>query len=72
MAIPQGANRFWSLNFVSDALVDSRLYCMPCMIGDFSGECLATVMDISILGIRGLRELDWRAELREVPLYGGQ
>ncbi len=67
MAIPQGRNQRWSLDFVSDALIDSRRFRILCVIDDFSRECLATVVDNSISGVRVGRELDRIAELRGYP-----
>ena len=43
MTIPQGSNQRWSLDFVSDSLVDCRRFRILCVIDDFSRECLATV-----------------------------
>ena len=48
MTIPQGSNQRWSLDFVSDSLVDGRRFRILCVIDDFSRECLATVVDNSI------------------------
>ena len=67
MAIPQGPNQRWSLDFVSDALADGRRFRILCVIDDFSRECLATVVDTSISGIRVARELDRIAEMRGFP-----
>jgi len=67
MAIPQDANQRWSLDFVSDALVDGRRFRILCVIDDFSRECLATVVDNSIPGDRVARELDAVAERRGYP-----
>ena len=67
MAIPQDANQRWSLDFVSDALVDGRRFRILCVIDDFSRECLATVVDNSISGHRVARELDHIAERRGYP-----
>jgi len=47
MTVPQGANQRWSLDFVSDSLVDCRRFRILCVIDDFSRECLATVVDNS-------------------------
>lgn len=58
MTIPQGANQRWSLDFVSDALLDGRRFRILCVIDDFSRECLATIVDNSLSGIRVARELD--------------
>ena len=67
MAIPQDANQRWSLDFVSDALVDGRRFRILCVIDDFSRECLATVVDSSLSGERVARELDAIAERRGYP-----
>ena len=68
MALPQGRNQRWSLDFVSDALVDGRRFRILTVIDDFSRECLATVVSNSISGIRVVRELDRIAEIRGRPL----
>jgi putative transposase len=67
MAIPQGANQRWSLDFVSDTLTDGRRFRILCVIDDFSRECLATIVDNSISGERVARELDVIAERRGYP-----
>jgi transposase InsO family protein len=40
LAIPQGPNQRWSLDFVSDALSCGRRFRVLCVIDDFSRECL--------------------------------
>lgn len=67
MAIPQDPNQRWSLDFVSDTLVDGRRFRILCVIDDFSRECLAAVADNSISGGRVARELDTIAERRGYP-----
>jgi len=67
MAIPQGPNQRWSLDFVSDSLTDGRRFRVLCVIDDFSRECLATVVDNSISGTRVSRELDRIVEHRGIP-----
>ena len=67
MAIPQGPNQRWSLDFMSDALEDGRRFRVLNVIDDFSRECLAAVVDSSIGGARVARELDLIAELRGYP-----
>ena len=47
--------------------MDGRRFRIHCVIDDFSRECLATVVDNSISGIRVARELDRIAELRGYP-----
>ena len=58
MAIPQGPNQRWSLDFMSDALEDGRRFRVLNVIDDFSRECLAAVVDTSICDARVARELD--------------
>ena len=64
MTIPQGRNKRWSLDFVSDALIDGRRFRIRCVIDDFIRECLATVVDNSVSGVRVARELDRIASVR--------
>lgn len=58
MAIPQGPNQRWSLDFVSDQLSDSRRFRILAVVDDFTRECLALVADTSLSGLRVTRELD--------------
>ena len=67
MAIPQGPNQRWSLDFVTDSLVWGRRFRVLCIIDDFSRECLGAIVDTSISGHRVARELDRIAELRGYP-----
>lgn len=67
MAIPQGANQRWSLDFVSDTLIDGRRFRILCVIDDFTRECLATVVDNSLSGERVRRELDRIAQDKGYP-----
>jgi putative transposase len=67
MAIPQGTNQRWSLDFVSDALASGRRFRILTVVDDFSRECLALVVDNSLSGIRVARELDRVVEMRQTP-----
>lgn len=67
MVLPQGSNQRWSLDFVSDALADSRRFRILAIVDDFTRECLALVADNSLSGIRVARELDRVAEFRGRP-----
>jgi putative transposase len=58
LALPQGPNQRWSLDFVSDTLTDSRRFRMLAVVDDFTRECLALVADTSLSGVRVGRELD--------------
>ena len=57
MHLPEGPNQRWSLDFVSDALSDGRRFRTLCVVDDFTREALATVVDVSLSGIRVAREL---------------
>ncbi len=67
MALPQGPNQRWSLDFVSDALANSRRFRILVVVDDFTRECLTLVVDNSLSGIRVARELDRIAEFRGRP-----
>lgn len=67
MAIPQEPNQRWSLDFVSDTLSEGRRFRILNVIDDFSRECLASVVDTSLSGVRVARELDRIAEMRGYP-----
>lgn len=67
IAIPQGPNQRWSLDFVSDSLSCGRRFRILNVIDDFSRECLAAVVDTSLSGLRVARELDRVAEMRGYP-----
>lgn len=71
MAVPQGPNQRWSLDFVSDTLSDDRRFRILCVIDDFSRECLATVVDTSLSGLRVARELDADRRSAWLSLLGG-
>ena len=58
MAMPQGPNQRWSLDFLSDALADGRRFRILAIVDDFTRECLALVPDTSLPGQRVVRELD--------------
>jgi putative transposase len=68
MTVPQGRNQRWSLDFVSDALIDSRRFRILAVVDDFTRECLALVVDSSLSGRRVVRELNRLTELRGLPL----
>jgi putative transposase len=58
MAVPQGPNQRWSMDFVSDALTDGRRFRILVVVDDFTRECLCLVADTSLSGVRVGRELD--------------
>lgn len=58
MANPQGRNQRWSLDFVSDTLVDGRRFRILCVNDDSNRKCLATVVENSLSGEEVARELE--------------
>jgi putative transposase len=68
MAMPQGSNQRWSLDFIADQFVDGRRFRVLVLVDDFTRECLALVVDTSLSGQRVARELDALIALRGRPL----
>jgi putative transposase len=58
MAVPQGPNQRWSLDFVADALFWGRRFRVLAVVDDFTREALALIVDTSIGGARVVRELE--------------
>jgi len=67
MMLPGAINQRWSLDFVVDALSDGRRLRILCVVDDFSRECLATLVDTSLGGVRVVRELDRLTAKRALP-----
>src|SRR6201985_2745546 len=57
LALPQGPNQRWSLDFVADTLTDGRRFRILVVVDDFTRECLCLVADTSLSGKRVAREL---------------
>ena len=68
MTLPQGPNRRWSLDFVSDMLADGRRFRVLVVVDDFTRKCLALIVDTSLSGIRVARELGALLAARGRPL----
>ncbi len=68
LALPDGPNQRWSLDFVCDTLTDGRRFRVLCVVDDATRECLALVADTSLSGKRVVRELDAIAAERGTPL----
>jgi putative transposase len=67
IALPQGPNQRWSLDFLSDALADGRRFRILAIVDDFTRECLALVGDTSLPGLRVVRELNTLIAVRSRP-----
>jgi len=55
---PDRPNRRWSLDFMSDTLLDGRCFRTLNVVDDFTRECLAIEVDTSIPGRRVVRVLE--------------
>lgn len=67
LAVPQGANQRWSLDFISDQLGCGRRFRILTVVDDFTKECLTLVADTSLSGARVARELDHVIATRGQP-----
>jgi putative transposase len=68
IAVPDGPNQRWSLDFVSDSMSDGRRFRMLCVVDDCTRECLGLVADTSLSGLRVASELDAIVSVRGLPL----
>jgi putative transposase len=64
---PAKPDQRWSMDFVSDALADGRVFRTLNIIDDFSRECVAIEVDTSLGGGRVVRVLERLAEQRALP-----
>lgn len=60
-------NQSWSMDFVSDGLVDGRRIRCLNIVDDFTKQCLAIEVDRSLPGLRVVRVLERLAENRGLP-----
>jgi putative transposase len=67
IALPQGRNQRWSLDFQSDALACGRCFRIFAVVDDFTRECLALIADTSLPSLRVVRELDAIVAVRGRP-----
>ena len=67
LAVPQGPNQRWSLDFVSDQFGCGRRFRILTVVDDFTKECVALVPDTSLGGARVGRELDRVIQERGKP-----
>lgn len=67
MPVPGGINERWSMDFVSDQLSSGRRIRVLNIVDDYSRECVAQIVDVSISGLRVARCLDELARSRGLP-----
>lgn len=67
LEMPARPDQRWSIDFVSDALTDGRVFRTLNIIDDFSRECVAIEVDTSLGRSRVARVLGRLAEQRTLP-----
>ena len=67
LEVPEGPNVCWSIDFMSDALTDSRRFRTFNVIEDFNREALEIEIDFNLPAERVTRVLDRLVELRGAP-----
>jgi putative transposase len=65
--VPTRKNERWSMDFVSDSLADGRSFRVFNVVDDFTRECLASIVDLSLPGGRVARELESIVLARGAP-----
>jgi putative transposase len=68
---PQAINQVWAVDFVHDSLLDGRGFRALTVIDEWSRECLAIEVDLSLTGERVTRVLEWLCETRGAPMVAG-
>lgn len=58
LVVPTAPNQVWSIDFMSDSLVDGRRYRLFNVIDDFNRESLAIEVDTSLPSLRVIRVLE--------------
>lgn len=67
MLIPLAPNERWSLDFISDQLIDGRRFRILAVVDDCTRTCLCLVADTSLSGLRVARELGRLIDERGKP-----
>ena len=58
LLIPEGMNKSWSMDFMSDSLVDGRRFRLLNVMDDYNRESLAIEVDTSLPTLRVIRVLE--------------
>jgi putative transposase len=67
LSLPDAPNQVWSIDFMSDTLVDGRRSLLFNVIDDFNSEALAIEIDTSMPSLRVIRVLNRVIEQRGKP-----
>ena len=69
LVAPTGFNETWSIDFLSDSLVDGRKFRILNVMDDFNRESLALEVDTSLPALRVIRMLEKIIKQRGKPKY---
>lgn len=67
LVVPEGLNQVWSMDFMSDSLVDGRRFRILNIIDDYNRESLWLEIDTSLPSLRVIRVLERLVEMRGTP-----
>ena len=67
LIVPESINQAWSMDFMSDSLVDGRRFRLLNIIDDYNRESLAIEVDTSLPSLRVIRVLQQLVERRGKP-----
>lgn len=67
LAVPTAPNQVWSIDFMSDSLVDGRRFRLLNILDDFNRESLAIEVDTSLPSLRVIRVLEKLINERGCP-----
>jgi putative transposase len=67
LLVPEGMNKSWSMDFMSDSLVDGRRFRLLNVMDDYNRESLAIEVDTSLPTLRVIRVLERLVENRGTP-----
>ena len=67
LVVPSAPNQVWSIDFMSDSLVDGRKFRLLNIIDDFNRESLAIEVDTSLPSLRVIRVLERLVSQRGKP-----
>lgn len=67
LTVPTAPNMVWSIDFMSDSLMDSRKFRLLNVMDDFNRESLAVEVDTSLPSLRVIRVLEKIIEKRGCP-----
>lgn len=68
LAVPASPNQVWSIDFMSDSLIDGRKFRLLNVLEDFNRESLAIEVDTSLPSLRVIRVLEGLIQQRGKPV----